>query len=193
MTMQVINIMDKIKKFLLNRFEAADLFRAIKHHDVRRTKRIARKTGTRFEYVNDVESGCPPMCLAAKQGFIDTITVLFHYGLSPHVPDDKCWFPVHYAAQNGQCDVINVLVECGHADVTRSCPVAECPCKKQTALHVAAEFGQYEAVLALLHGGSDVNSRDFQNKTPLQVANDAGHENIVHVINSFVAIHSHSV
>ena len=173
---------------LIFRFDSSDLLTSIKRHDVSRTRRIAKLTRTQFEYVAD-DTGCPAMCLAAKEGSVEIINVLLKYGLNPHVPDDKCWFPIHFAAQSGKIDVICALVEGGHADVRRKCPVASCRCKKQSALHVAAEFGQYESALALLQYGSDVEATDFQQKTPAQVARDSGNKNIAFAIETFVKTH----
>jgi hypothetical protein len=43
---------------------------------------------------------------------------------------------------------------------------------KQTALHLAAESGASGAVKALLDAGADVNAKDLQGKTPMDLAYD---------------------
>ena len=170
-------------------YEADDLFQAISSGNSKKVKRILKLTKTQYQYVLD-KSGCPPICLAAKYGFDDLVMTLLKNGYGPHVPDDRCWFPVHYAASNNNCDVIYVLVNGGDADVTRKCPVDTCHCQKQSALHAAAMNGQYDAVMTLINCGADVKATDFKNRTPEQVAREKGFEDTADLLKRQAEIQS---
>lgn len=51
-----------------------------------------------------------------------------------------------------------------------------------TALHGAALFGRIEMAAWLLDRGANVNARDFRGRTPLGVAADAGHAELVELL-----------
>ena len=168
-------------------YDAADLFQAIATHNSKKVKRIVTLCKTDYQYVLDT-SGCPPICAAAKTGYVDLVTLLLRNGFCAHIPDDRCWFPVHYAASNNNCDVIYVLVNRGDADVTRKCPVDTCPCQKQSALHAAAMNGQYDAVMALINCGADVNATDFKHRTAEQVAREKGHTEVAELLHRYADV-----
>ena len=162
-------------------YQSKDLFEAIESHDRRKLKRILKQSKTRFQYILD-RHGCPAICQVAKYGHDDFIPLLIKYGFDIHIPDDRCWFAVHYAASAGNCDAIYILVSRGKADVTRRCPVDTCRCAKQTALHVAALYGHYKAVESLLQCGCDVMALDHKGKTAAQVAEEKGFREVADLL-----------
>ena len=162
-------------------YESKDLFEAIEAGDIKRTKRVLDSCRTRHQYVLN-QDGLPPICVAAKLGFEEIIVLLLEYGFTPHVPDDRCWFPVHYAAMNDQRDVIYVLVNRGQADVTKRCPVDSCKCEKSSALHAAAYYGSYDAAKTLLQCGVDVTAKNYEGKTAEQVAMERGFSNVADLL-----------
>ena len=89
----------------MGNYDSKDLFQAIEKHDRRKIKRILRSTKTKFEYLVD-SHGCPPICQAAKYGHEEIIVLLLKHGYNVHIPDDRCWFAVHYAASAGNCEVM---------------------------------------------------------------------------------------
>jgi len=55
---------------------------------------------------------------------------------------------------------------------------------KRTALHFAALYGQLDIVDALVKKGTNVNERDAAGKTPLDYANQYGHEKVAKLLKS---------
>ena len=51
-----------------------------------------------------------------------------------------------------------------------------------TALHAAAGFGRPEMVRYLLDQGADFMATDYEGRTPLDVAEDTGHEGIIEML-----------
>eukprot|EP00949_MAST-11_sp_MAST-11-sp1_P000200 g200.t1 len=51
--------------------------------------------------------------------------------------------------------------------------------KQRTALHLAAENGQQQAILILLKWGADINAQDEEQNTPLMLASRGGHPEAV--------------
>lgn len=55
---------------------------------------------------------------------------------------------------------------------------------KRTALHFAALYGQLDIVAALVKKGANVNEKDAAGKTPLDYANQYGHEKVAKLLKS---------
>ncbi|CEO98576.1 unnamed protein product (mitochondrion) [Plasmodiophora brassicae] len=89
--------------------------------------------------------------------------------------------PLHWAVANGNERIVRRLLEIPGIDVTeRIVPVGSTP------LHVASFWGYNEIVQLLLHAkGVDVNARDCQEKTPLVLAAEKGHLDVVESLLEF--------
>ncbi len=74
-------------------------------------------------------------------------------------------FPLHLAARDGDCDQIEVLVNDGFGyDINQK------DARSVTPLHVAALFGQNEAVKTLIKLNATVDVKGYEDHTPLQFA-----------------------
>ena len=71
--------------------------------------------------------------------------------------------PLHFAAENGQKEVAELLIDKG-ADVNANAKW------ERTPLHAAAKTGQKDIIELLIVAGANVNAKDFENKTPLDEA-----------------------
>ena len=80
---------------------------------------------------------------------------------------------LHNAAQAGFCNLVKVIIEIGKLDV--DLPNSE----GRTAFSLACKDGKLEMVKLLLSHGSDVNSLDSTNWTPLHHAAHEGHAEVV--------------
>ncbi len=85
---------------------------------------------------------------------------------------------IHGAAFDGDLAKVKKLVTDG-VDINKRGK------KKVTALHIAAYQGNNRHIALakwMLANGADTGARDFEGKTPLQVANDRGNTKIAEVI-----------
>ena len=111
--------------------------------------------------------------VAAAEGHIVVIQVLAQMRVPVDIEKSNMRTPLHQAAAAGQSRAVMKLAELG-ADVNATC-VGDF-----TPMHLAAMNGHEEAVGVLLALGSCVWARDWQFRTPLQVADYWNHTAIVH-------------
>ena len=71
--------------------------------------------------------------------------------------------PLHFAAENGQEEVVEQLIDKG-ANVNANAKW------ERTPLHGTAKTGQIGIIELLITAGANVNAKDFENKTPLDEA-----------------------
>jgi hypothetical protein len=84
----------------------------------------------------------------------------------------KNWGPLHFAAENGNLELINFLLQDG----------ADPNCRDlygRTPLQHAASEGQLKAVFSLLVGGANSDARDINGETALHLAASRGSQDIV--------------
>lgn len=94
----------------------------------------------------------------------DTIHFLCRKGADVNSIDRQGYFPLHYAAQNGDVDVAQILIEHG-ADINRRSE------RSGTAIAIAASFYMPEMVRFLLEEGADPN---ISNPLLSKIATDPG-------------------
>lgn len=109
------------------------------------------------------------LCTAAAWGLLANVKLLVEKGgsLEPPPPTDgfeSGFAPIHQAAARGHGRVIEYLVREAGDSVDRETHL------KETPLHVAAEYTQPEAVLALVRLGANVNALNKDGRTPLFIA-----------------------
>jgi hypothetical protein len=86
---------------------------------------------------------------------------------------DNCGYtPLHYAACNGDLEVVAALINTGAA--------VNVKCRNlSTPLHIAATFGYLDILLAIINARADVNARTSYEYTPLHNAVQGGRPEIV--------------
>ena len=82
------------------------------------------------------------------------------HGAKLEARDQAGSLPLHDAALGGNPDVLRALLR-RRADLA-----AVTPDTRQTALHLAASWGRYEAVRVLVEAGADRNARDAFRDSP---------------------------
>mmetsp|Transcript_35160 Transcript_35160/g.44424 ORF Transcript_35160/g.44424 Transcript_35160/m.44424 type:complete len:309 (+) Transcript_35160:195-1121(+) len=126
--------------------------------EVKAALEICNDQGTLCElldFKNPDDHDETPMHIAAEYGYPEMVRCLAKYGVNPDVVDDIGWTPLMIAALNGQFQVVQVLLEELHADVTfLSTQDWEEYEKGSTAL-VIAEGEGHSAIVELLRRASD--------------------------------------
>ena len=92
-------------------------------------------------------------------------------------PDDNGYFPIHHAAQYGNNEAIQVMLEKGiNVNIlTRNSD-------KLTPLHVAANLGQTVVVETLLAAGANIEASTTSGLTPVRLASNTNHADVVKVL-----------
>jgi uncharacterized protein len=129
----------------------------------------AAHTGNRAIAEHLLAAGAPlQICTAAMLGMVDQVAAFLESDPSLADAAGAHGIPVLYhAALSGRTAIGDLLLAHGGGAGIDS------------ALHAAVKFGHVEMVRWLLaHGATNVDIRDFNNKTPLQVANELGHAEI---------------
>ena len=85
-------------------------------------------------------------------------------GMLVDVSDGDDWTALHYATRYNQIDVIKHLLHEG-ADVNRQTRYL-----KDTPLHYAAYYNHTEVARLLADNGADINLKNYDNKTPFDLA-----------------------
>lgn len=129
-----------------------------------------------------VERGAPmDICAAAMLGRADDVLTLLNEDPTLVNATGAHDIPVlFHAAVGGHLDLVRMLIERG-ADVNGGRD-------RNTALHGAAGFGQLEIARYLLDQGADFTALDHEGRTPLDVAEDTGHDAIVDLLRSYMEI-----
>jgi ankyrin repeat protein len=138
--------------------------------------------------VTQISWGLSPMHLAACEGLVSCIEVLFGKGARVDVGDEDGCTPMHFAALNGRASCIEVLlsktvpygigalVDVDNFEFRQAHPCHELDEDKVgTPMHFAAAGGHASCIQVLKGAGGDINCRDKNGKTPLYFAAKNGH------------------
>lgn len=85
-------------------------------------------------------------------------------------------FPLFAAVNNKNLEIVNILLNAPNIDITQVCPK-----DGMTVFHRATELGQKEIVKTLLPH-FDVNQLDGEGRTPLFIAIEQGHQEVIDIL-----------
>ena len=116
-----------------------------------------------------------PLHRACEEGRTDMAVFLIEKGVDINVTDDNGWTPLAYAARAGQVHVAETLVAKGAAlDCTDQ--------EGNTLLHHAALSKEGPMACWLLERGLDVNATNHAGETPILLAVEANHPDVVEAL-----------
>ncbi|XP_026188703.1 dynein heavy chain 12, axonemal [Mastacembelus armatus] len=119
--------------------------------------------------------GETPLFLAVVHGRRENATFLLQNGCSPDLQNDEQDSPLVAAILNDQYDLATLLLRY-NARVDQTGPL------NRTALHECAFLGLENFVYLLLESGANPNACDIKKKTPLSLAAQNGHFNVVEAL-----------
>jgi ankyrin repeat protein len=114
---------------------------------------------------------------AAEEGHGEMVAFLLEKGAQASIRDDDSVTPLMLACENGHVGVVRMLVT--HTGA-QGLEVRDRDGK--TALRCAAEGGHGEVVAFLLGKGAQASTRDDENVTPLMMACDNGHLDVIRML-----------
>ena len=106
----------------------------------------------------------------------DVLKVFLDRGANVNAADRWGWSLLHYTTWEGNADTTKVLLEKGANPniVERE--------RGRTPLHYAAFRGRKAVAEVLLANGANMDSRDWYGKTPLSLAKEGGHTEIIELL-----------
>jgi len=133
----------------------------------------------------DSPEGFTPLALAAHFGHLEVMRVLIDRGADVNrvATHRLAVTPLHAALFGRQVDAALLLIECG-ADVALARGGSGWKRAGWTPLHYAAGMGFSTLVQPLLDRGADPSRPDEDGKTPLDVAIETNHPDIVNALRS---------
>jgi ankyrin repeat protein len=151
-----------------------------------------------------------PLHAASEMGHLEIVQWLLNHGADVNSKEARGHVPLHFSARNGHLEVCQMLLEHGAVANTRgntgSTPFLEASitghtniiwllldhnpdvnvCDSdnggETPLHHAAEQGRLKLVQKLLELNAEVNSCGSHNSTPLLIASQFGHTDVVRLL-----------
>ncbi len=111
--------------------------------------------------------------LAAAEGNLLRVQTFLGQGISPQVADERGITPIFIAAQEGQREVVALLLKNG-ADVNTRAGIGEV-----TLLHVAAYRGDQELIPLLLQYGANTHAGMTSRERPVDLAQAQGHTALI--------------
>ncbi|NXJ69344.1 ASB3 protein, partial [Rostratula benghalensis] len=128
-----------------------------------------------MDFTEAYSDRCSAMGLAAREGDVAMLRKLIKRGYSVDVPDNRGWMPIHEAAAHNSSECLRLLICAAPRDDYINVKTFEGLC----ALHLSARHGSLENVRVLLEAGADPNEVTTEATTPLFLAVENEHANVV--------------
>lgn len=147
---------------------------AIERHEIEKIQSILLQNKAYLNAFIEIgeEEHITPLCLAARIGDRDSVTLLLNLGADPFQPTLEGELPLHIAAMRGYENALEFILSqmVKNKDAT---VINLMDNKKRTALHLAAANGWERVVRKLITHGVDVDLMDINQKTAYDLAIEA--------------------
>lgn len=120
--------------------------------------------------------GGTPLYTAAMRGHTEFIEMLLDHGADPNLATDRGDTPLMRALEENKPDVLRVLLANG-----AKTDIAD-PNYGFTLVHAAAILGNIDCLKSLLDSGASINKKDRMGNTPLKLAAQYGHKDVVDIL-----------
>lgn len=117
-----------------------------------------------------------PLLAAASNGEVDICDFLLKHGAQLNATLGDYQTPLHWAAGNGHQPVVELLLKQPNVQVNAQ------DFWKQTPLHNAVKAENSAIVQLLLDAGAKKDIKDYQGKTPLDLAHELRNDDIVNIL-----------
>ena len=121
--------------------------------------------------------------LAVRHNNLETVEKLLIHGAKVSPQDDNWITPLHLAAQSSTHDR-RLIAE---ASIRHNAEVDAADFRKWTPLHCAANYGALETARVLLENGAFTSPEDTLHQTPLDLASNRNHRELVDLLISYGA------
>jgi ankyrin repeat protein len=118
---------------------------------------------------------------ACRAGHLGMVELLIREKADINKSDANGYTPLHIAAEEGNLELAKLLIARAKADVSCVTPGGQSP------LHLACKGGNFDLVSLLYKQGASFGLRDFEGKSPGDIAFLAGHQELIKRINETYA------
>lgn len=126
------------------------------------------------------ENGITPIFGAAWCGSVEIMKILLSSKAEVQVSDNSGSTPLHVAAMKGNAEIVKMLIDAGaNANAVGSVLTYD-----DTPLHLAAWCGNIETINHLIKAGAELDAMDYNNNTPLKIAESKGHSEAAELLKS---------
>ncbi|XP_069464463.1 ankyrin repeat and SOCS box protein 3 [Ambystoma mexicanum] len=131
-----------------------------------------------MDFTEAYSDRCSTVGHAARSGNIKCLQRLIKRGCSVDVPDNRGWMPIHEAAFHNSTKCLRLLIQTASSKTYIKSKTFE----GETALHLSARRGGVECTKILLQAGADPNELTNEETTPLFVAVENKHSDVVQLL-----------
>ncbi|XP_010135047.1 PREDICTED: ankyrin repeat and SOCS box protein 3-like [Buceros rhinoceros silvestris] len=128
-----------------------------------------------MDFTEAYSDRCSAVGLAAREGNVKMLRKLMKQGYSIDVPDNRGWVPIHEAAAHDSSECLRLLLRAAPSEEYINSRTFE----GLGALHLSARRGSLESIRVLLEAGADPNEVTIEATTPLFLAVENGHADVV--------------
>ncbi|NWR56502.1 ASB3 protein, partial [Bucorvus abyssinicus] len=128
-----------------------------------------------MDFTEAYSDRCSAVGLAAREGNVKMLRKLIKQGYSIDVPDNRGWVPIHEAAAHNSSECLRLLLRAAPSEEYINSRTFE----GLGTLHLSARHGSLESIRVLLEAGADPNEVTIEATTPLFLAVENGHADVV--------------